>query len=99
MLSLPLSATMGRQIMLHRADKAPRSWMRARDVDKASGGRIRPRDVVILTSPYHSEPFAQDHRFQRRDPCEEATRWFEAQGSMMWGAATPSLSRATRKRP
>jgi len=74
-LDLPVTAFMGRAVLLHLAC-APRSPITKTMLDDASGGRVREGDIVILDSPYHSEPFANDPNEQRPYLCGESGEWF-----------------------
>jgi arylformamidase len=67
---------MGRGVLLHLADIAPRAPIRDPDLDRADRGRVRPDDIVILTSPYHCEPFSNNPNDQRPNLGPEAADWF-----------------------
>ncbi|MDD3927169.1 MAG: cyclase family protein, partial [bacterium] len=58
-LGLPLTAFMGRAVLLE-LDIAPKAPVTDKELEAADRGRIKPGDVVILTSPYHCEPFSND---------------------------------------
>jgi arylformamidase len=75
-LQLPVTNFMGRGVLLHLADIAPRAPIRDPDLDRADRGRVRPDDIVILTSPYHCEPFSNNPNDQRPNLGPEAADWF-----------------------
>jgi kynurenine formamidase len=77
-VQLPVTSFMGRGVLLHLADIAPRAFIRGEDLDKADCDRVRPGDIVILTSPYHCEPFSNDPEDQRPNLGREAAEWFSA---------------------
>jgi len=86
-LQLPVTNFMGRAVLLRLDHMAPRAWIGAADLDKADRGRVEAGDVVILTSPYHSEPFVENPDDQRPNLGEDAARWFAAKRikALGWG--------------
>jgi len=74
---LPLTAFMGRAVLLE-LDIAPKAPVTAKELEAADRGRIKPGDVVILTSPYHCEPFSNDPDDQRPYLCRESGEWLAA---------------------
>ena len=73
-LDLPVTAFMGRAVLLRLAC-APRAPITKAMLDQADGGRVRPGDIVVLDSPFHSEPFANDPADQRPYLCGESGDW------------------------
>ena len=88
-LQLPVTNFVGRAVLLHLDDIAPRAWIRVADLERADRGRIRSGDVVLLTSPYHSEPFIPNANDQRPNLGEEAAKWLAAKRikALGWGDA------------
>jgi kynurenine formamidase len=74
-LDLPLTAFMGRAVILH-LECEPLAPITKEMLDKADKGRVKPGDIVILTSPYHCEPFSNDPNDQRPYLCKESGEWF-----------------------
>lgn len=74
-LQLPLTAFMGRAVVL-RLECEPLAPITKAMLDKADGGRVKEGDIVILTSPYHCEPFSGDPADQRPYLCKESGEWF-----------------------
>ena len=52
-----------------------RSTIAREILDKADKGRVKPGDIVILTSPYHCEPFSNSPNDQRPYLCKESGEW------------------------
>jgi kynurenine formamidase len=77
-LQLPVTNFVGRGVLLNLADIAPRAPILGADLDKADRGRVRPGDIVILTSPHHCEPFTNDPNDQRPNLGPDAADWFAA---------------------
>ncbi|MDD3805124.1 MAG: cyclase family protein [bacterium] len=76
-LGLPLTSFIGRAIVLN-LDIEPRAPVTASELEAADKGRIRSGDIVILTSPYHCEPFSNDPNDQRPYLCRESGEWLAA---------------------
>ncbi len=74
-LQLPVANFIGRAVLLSLDDIEPCAWIRAADLDRADKDRVREGDVVILTSPYHSQPFVFQEGDQRPNLGAEAARW------------------------
>ncbi|MFN8242087.1 MAG: cyclase family protein [Bacteroidales bacterium] len=78
-LAMPLTSFMGRAIYVNITFLPPNSHIMPEDITRASGGRIRKDDIVIIDSPYRIEPFtsltntAGDHRLFI---CRELAEWF-----------------------
>ena len=86
-LQLPVTNFVGRGVLLRLDDIAARAWIRAADLDKSDRGRVREGDVVLLTSPYHSEPFIFNADDQRPNLGEDAAKWLAAKRvkALGWG--------------
>jgi arylformamidase len=74
-LDLPLTAFLGRGVLL-RLDCGPLAPITREMLDKADGGRIQAGDVVVLDSPYHAVPFANDPQDKRPYLVAESGEWF-----------------------
>ena len=74
-LELPITAFMGRAVHL-KLECEPGAPITREILDAADRGRVRAGDVVILTSPYHCEPFSNDPNDQRPYLCRESGEWF-----------------------
>ncbi|MDD5597789.1 MAG: cyclase family protein [Victivallaceae bacterium] len=74
-LELPVTAFMGRAVLL-KLECEPGAPITRKMLDAANLGRVRAGDVVILTSPYHCEPFSNDPNDQRPYLCRESGEWF-----------------------
>jgi len=73
---LPPEHFLGRGVLLRLNSCEPGSLITRTDLELADRGRVRVGDVVILDSPYHAEPFAQDPDDPRPHLSEESARWF-----------------------
>ena len=73
---LPVTAYMGRGVLLDLNGIGARAPITAADLDAADRGRVREGDVCVLTSPYHCEPFSNDPDDQRPYLCRESGEWF-----------------------
>jgi len=73
---IPVESFVGRGVLLNLAAARPRQPIRRSDLDAADRGRVQGGDVVLLDSPYHSEPFVASPADRRPDLSEEAARWF-----------------------
>ncbi len=56
---LPLTSFLGRAIYVRITHLPPNSHIMPSDMEKASGGKIRKNDIVIIDSPYCIEPFTE----------------------------------------
>ena len=66
----------GRGVLLKLGTCRPRDLIRREDLDAADRGRVRPGDVILLDSPYHAEPFAQEPGDQRPNLSRASAEWF-----------------------
>ena len=66
----------GRGVLLRLDTCGPGALITRDDLEEADRGRVREGDVVILDSPYHAEPFAEDPDDQRPHLSEESAHWF-----------------------
>jgi kynurenine formamidase len=70
---------MGRAVYVKLLHLNPNSHILPVDMEKASGGRVRKDDVVIIDSPYVLEPFTNKTNTEedkRLFICREAAEWF-----------------------
>jgi len=74
-LDLPVTAFMGRTVLL-RLECEPLAPITGEMLERASRGRVQPGDMVVLDSPYHSEPFVKNPNDQRPYLCGESGKWF-----------------------
>jgi arylformamidase len=74
--ALPFTHYMGRGVLLRLDTCGPRALITRADLEAAAGGRIRPGDVLVLDSPYHSEPFVVSNADGRPQLSREAAEWF-----------------------
>ena len=70
--SFPVSAFMGRCVMLKITDIEPGAKITPEHMEKADGGRVRKGDIVLLDTPYHLEPFSYP------DPADEIRPYVNA---------------------
>jgi len=75
-MQLPIDTFVGRGVLLHLSIARPNAPIRREDLDAADAGRVRPGDVVLLDSPFHSEPFVDSPDDRRPDLSEDAANWF-----------------------
>ena len=73
---LPPDHYLGRGVLLKLQTCKPRSLITREDLDAADRGRVQPGDVLVLDSPYHAEPFAEDPLDQRPDLSRQSAEWF-----------------------
>jgi len=73
---LPVSAFVGRGVMLDFKDIEPRALITTTSLEKANHGRIREGDAVLLKSPFHCEPFSNRSDDQRPQLSAESAEWF-----------------------
>jgi len=74
--ALPFTHYMGRGVLLRLNTCAPRALITRADLAAADGGRCQPGDVLVLDSPYHSEPFVVSAADERPQLSREAAEWF-----------------------
>lgn len=80
-LAMPLTSFMGRAVYVNIKHLLPNSHILPEDMEKASGGRIRKGDIVIIDSDYRIEPFTRKTNTsedQRLFICREVAEWFAA---------------------
>lgn len=84
---LPVTCFLGRAVLLRLDEIAPRAWISTADLERADRGRVRPGDAVVLTSPYHSEPFVFNPNDQRPNLGAEAAEWLAVKRikALGWG--------------
>lgn len=77
---LPLTTFMGRAIYVDFKDTvAPRTHISAADLDRATAGKIKEGDIVIIDSSYKIPPFTEKtntEEDQRLLVNEESANWF-----------------------
>jgi arylformamidase len=73
---IPVGRFFGRGVRLYLTEARPRQPIRRSDLDAADRGRVQRGDIVLLDSPYHSEPFVPSAEDQRPDLSEESAHWF-----------------------
>jgi kynurenine formamidase len=73
---IPVETYVGRGVLLNLATARPRQPIRRSDLDAADRARVQRGDVVLLDSPYHSEPFVPSPSDQRPDLSEDSAHWF-----------------------
>jgi arylformamidase len=77
-LELPLSAYMGRCVLLYMKDIDPCAPITGYDLDKADKGRIRKGDIALLNTPYTLEPFTD------KSNTDEDLRPFVCKQTALW---------------
>lgn len=77
---LPADHFIGRGVLLKLTTCEPGALITAADLDAADGGRVRPGDVVVLDSRFHSEPFVHNPHDQRPHLSRASADWFVAKG-------------------
>ena len=84
---IPVEKFVGRGVLLNLLAARPRQPIRQSDLDAANRGRVQRGDVVLLDSPYRSEPFVPSPDDQRPDLSEESAHWFLKKGvkCVGWG--------------
>ena len=75
--ALPVTQFMGRAVRLHMETVGPSDELTADDLERADGGRVRPGDITLLTSPFHCEPFSNDPHDQRPWLSGKAASWLK----------------------
>jgi len=78
--ALPADHYIGRGVLLRLDTCAPRALITRADLDAADRGRVRPGDVLVLDSPFHSEPFVDNPADQRPHLSRESAEWFRDKG-------------------
>ena len=66
---------LARGVLLRLDNVQPRQLITRQQMDDADQGRVRADDVVILDSPYHSEPFAENPDDKRPLLSSECAQW------------------------
>jgi len=72
----PSDYFLGRGVLLKLETCAPRALIEQKDLVAADRDRIKPGDIVLLDSLYHSEPFAARHDDERPQLSRQAAEWF-----------------------
>jgi arylformamidase len=75
-VDLPADHYVGRAILLKLGSCEPQGLICRSDLDAASRGRVCPGDVVLLDSPFQSEPFMESPDDQRPNLSRESAEWF-----------------------
>lgn len=78
--SLPITTFMGRAIYVNITHMQPNEKIKAADLEKACGSRIKDGDIVILDSPYKLEPFTPQTNTEadkRLFICRETAEWMK----------------------
>jgi arylformamidase len=76
---LPLTSFLGRAVYTRITDLKPNTHILPADVERASQGKVRTGDIVILDSNYGMEPFtekANTNEDKRLFVCRELADWF-----------------------
>lgn len=73
---LPADHYLGRGVLLRLETCRPRALITRADLDAADKGRVQAGDVLVLDSPYHAEPFAEDPDDQRPHLSRKSAEWF-----------------------
>ncbi len=79
-IGLAADRFVGRGVLLRLDTCGPGVLITRADLDVADGGVVRTGDVVILDSPYHSEPFASLPDDNRPQLSREAADWLLEKG-------------------
>jgi arylformamidase len=77
---LPADHFIGRGVLLRLTTCEPNALITPADLEAADRGRVRPGDVLILDSRFHSEPFIANPHDQRPHLSRESAEWFLAKG-------------------
>lgn len=80
---LPLTSFLGRAVYVRIADLKPKTHILPSDVERASEGKVRAGDIVILDSNYEMEPFTEKTNTdedKRLFVCRELAEWFAQKG-------------------
>lgn len=78
--ALPADHFLGRGVLLKLDTCPPRALIRREHLEAADGGRVQAGDVLILDSPYHSEPFVDNPDDERPHLSRESAEWFLEKG-------------------
>ncbi|MBX4262563.1 cyclase family protein [Clostridium estertheticum] len=81
--SLPITTFMGRAIYVNITHMNPNEKIKAVDLEKACGDRIKEGDIVILDSPMKLAPFTPDSNTEndkRLFICRETAQWLKEKG-------------------
>lgn len=74
--ALPADHYLGRAVRLNLVTCAPRALITREDLDAANRSRVRPGDVLILDSRFHSEPFVANPDDKRPHLSKVSAEWF-----------------------
>lgn len=77
---LPLTTFMGRAIYVNITHMAPNAKIKAADLEKACGDKVKEGDIVILDSPMRIPPFTDKTNTpedQRLFICRETAEWLK----------------------
>ena len=73
---LPVETFIGRAVLLSMDHLAPRDPITVADIEKASAGRVRAGDILLLRSPYMFDPWADPpQNDERPNITVDAGRW------------------------
>jgi len=84
---LPVTAYMGRCVMLKITDIEPAGKITAAHMDKADGGRVGQGDIVLVDTPYHLPPFTYPEKEIRPYVNAEMGQWLVDKGVKCVGFA------------
>ena len=82
---LPVTAFMGRCVMLKLTDIEPAGKITAAHMDTAARGRVRKGDIVLVDSPYHLPPFSFPEKEIRPYVNAEMGQWLVDKGVVCVG--------------
>lgn len=85
--SYPVSAFMGRCVMLKLTDIEPAARITPEHMDKADAGRVRAGDIVLLDTPYHLPPFSFPEKEIRPYVNADMGQWLADKGVKSIGFA------------
>ncbi|HEY0865112.1 MAG TPA: cyclase family protein [Lacunisphaera sp.] len=74
--ALPADHYLGRGVRLNLTTCAPKALITRADLEAADRARVRPGDVLVLDSRFHSEPFVHNPDDQRPHLSRESAEWF-----------------------
>ena len=74
--SLPADHFIGRGVLLKLSTCKPRALITRADLEAALPVALEPGDVLVLDSPFHSEPFIANPNDQRPHLSRESAEWF-----------------------
>jgi len=85
--SFPVSAFMGRCVMLKITDIKAAAKITPEHMDKADGNRIRNGDIVLVDTPYHLPPFSYPENELRPYVNADMAHWLVDKGVKCIGFA------------